>query len=398
MGRLAHKLDVEPFTPELGAQFLLRRATILAQNASLEQATAQDRTLALRITHELGGLPLALDQAGAYLEETGCSLSAYLQLYQRHRLKLLSERRGRVSDHPEPVAKTWELAFGRLQADQPAAADLLRLCTYLSPDAIPEELLTEGASCLGEQLAPIAADSLLLNAAIENLRAYSLIGRSRATQTLSIHRLVQAVLQDTMDKPTRTLWAERAVRVVDATFPSPEFAHWPQCERLLPQALACAQHIEHRQLTFSEATRLLNDTAIYLYDQSRYPEAELLYEQALTIREQQVGPEHPDTATSLNNLAALYYTQGKYEQAEPLYKRALAIWEQQLGPEHPKTATSLNNLAALYYTQGKYEQAEPLLRRALAIFEQRLGAKHPTTRTIQDNYDALLRAMGKRSG
>ena len=40
--------------------------------------------------------------------------------------------------------------------------------------------------------------------------------------------------------------------------------------------------------------------------------------------------------------------QGKYEQAESLYERALAIREQQLGPEHPDTATSLNNLAVLY--------------------------------------------------
>jgi tetratricopeptide (TPR) repeat protein len=194
-----------------------------------------------------------------------------------------------------------------------------------------------------------------LNAAIENLRAHSLLGRSRSTQTLSIHRLDQAVLEDTMDEAARTLWAERAVRVVNAAFPQVEFATWPQCERLLPQALVCAEHIEHRQLTFPGAARLLNDTAVYLDNQGRYPEA------------------------------------------EPLYEQALAIREQQLGPEHPHTADSLNNLAGLYHAQGKYEQAEPLLRRALAIYEQRLGAKHPATRTIQSNYDKLLRAMGKRS-
>jgi tetratricopeptide (TPR) repeat protein len=56
--------------------------------------------------------------------------------------------------------------------------------------------------------------------------------------------------------------------------------------------------------------------------------------------------QSPDTATSLNNLSALYRAQGKDEQAEPLYQRALAIHEQQLGPLHPATATSLNNLAA----------------------------------------------------
>src|SRR5439155_9676117 len=100
--------------------------------------------------------------------------STYQQLYRRERPTLLSERRGRIPDHPKPVAKTWSLAFERLQTDQPAAADLLRLCTFLAPDAIPEELLTSGAPHLGEQLAPVAADPLLLTAAIESLRAYSL--------------------------------------------------------------------------------------------------------------------------------------------------------------------------------------------------------------------------------
>lgn len=81
---------------------------------------------------------------------------------------------------------------------------------------------------------------------------------------------------------------------------------------------------------------------------------------ALATQEQELGPNHPNTATSLNNLALLYHTQGKYTQAEPLYQRALAICEHELGPNHPDTATSLNNLAALYRNQGKYTQAEPL--------------------------------------
>ena len=66
------------------------------------------------------------------------------------------------------------------------------------------------------------------------------------------------------------------------------------------------------------------------------------------LREEVLGPMHPDTATSLNNLAVLYNSQGKYDDAEPLFKRALAVREEVLGPMHPDTATSLNNLAVLY--------------------------------------------------
>ena len=104
-----------------------------------------------------------------------------------------------------------------------------------------------------------------------------------------------------------------------------------------------------------------------LYQAGRYAKAIPLAEQALRIREATLGPEHPDTATSLNNLALLYDTTGAYAKAEELYQRALAIREKALGPEHPSTATSLNNLALLYHATGAYAKAEPLYQRALAI-------------------------------
>jgi hypothetical protein len=78
-----------------------------------------------------------------------------------------------------------------------------------------------------------------------------------------------------------------------------------------------------------------------------------------------------------------------------LIERALAINEQQLGPEHPETARSLNNLAELYRAQGKLEQAEPLYVRTLAINEQQLGSLHPNTQITRVNYASLMRAMGR---
>jgi tetratricopeptide (TPR) repeat protein len=89
----------------------------------------------------------------------------------------------------------------------------------------------------------------------------------------------------------------------------------------------------------------------------------------LTIREELLGPDHPDTATGLNSLASLHHAQGRYDDAEPLYTRALTIREEILGPDHPDTVISLNNLAKLYQAQGRYDDAEPLLTRVLTIFE-----------------------------
>lgn len=128
---LAYTLVVEIFSDEQGALFLLHRCGLLTLDATLDQAKTQARQLAMEISHELGGLPLALDQAGAYLKATGCSLAIYQQIYRQHCAQLLKERRS--ADHPEPVATTWNLSFENVERQNPAAADLLRLCASWPP-------------------------------------------------------------------------------------------------------------------------------------------------------------------------------------------------------------------------------------------------------------------------
>jgi tetratricopeptide (TPR) repeat protein len=394
-GTLAKRLEVQEMDTQEGTLLLLRRANVLAPDAPLDQASLEDRTSAEAIVHAMDGLPLVLDQAGAYIEETACGLTTYLERYQHQPMPLLERRGVSGKDHPLPVAKTWSLSFGQVERQSPAAADLLRLCAFLAPDAIPEELMVEGASELTPLLQSMVTTPSLLDEAIALLRRFSLLRRNPQDHTLSVHRLVQAVLRASLSEHTQQAWAERTVRAVNQAFPTVSVETWSQCQHYLPHAQTCADLITQYDLAFPEAAHLLNQAAGYLYDRGLYTEAEPLYQRALAIREQVLGANHPDTATSLNNLAELYRAQGKYEQAEPLYQRALAILEQVLGANHPHTATSLNNLAGLYDAQGKYEQAEPLYQRALHISEQVLGANHPDTATSLNNLALLYRAQGK---
>src|SRR6266704_1631641 len=262
MGRLAHRIEVDALDVEPGALFLLRRAERLAPDALLEQADVSERSIALQITQELGGLPLSLDQSGAYIEETHCSLVDYLQLYRTQRVDLLKARGGLVPDHPEPVATTWSLSFAQVQARSAAAADLLRVCAFLHPDAIPEEIITEGAASLGPELQAVAQRPLLLNQAIGVLLAYSLVKRKPEEHLLSMHRLVQAVLKDGMDASTYRQWAERVVQAVDQVLPEMEYRTYTRYERCLPHAQECAQLIEQEQLTTFAARRLLMHTGL----------------------------------------------------------------------------------------------------------------------------------------
>jgi hypothetical protein len=217
LGALIQGLELPSMTQEEGVLFLLRRAKMIGPRASNEQIRQVAQRLpveyaaAMELVQVMGGLPLALDQAGAYIEETGCGLAAYLQLYKRQSKQLLERRGTSVEEHPQSTVATFELAYQRVEELDPAAAELLCLCAFLHPDDIPEELIEARAECLEEPLRHVVKDLYQFNQAIATLRTLSLVRRSPGTRALSVHRLVQVVLRERMDPSTCREWIKRTV-------------------------------------------------------------------------------------------------------------------------------------------------------------------------------------------
>jgi hypothetical protein len=87
--------------------------------------------------------------------------------------------------------------------------------------------------------------------------------------------------------------------------------------------------------------------ATLLHALSELAAARALFERALDIHEQVLGPDHPTTSRSLNGLALLLRDQGDPAAARPLFERALAIRERVLGPDHPDTVASRRALEEL---------------------------------------------------
>ncbi|GAB4468194.1 MAG: hypothetical protein OHK0037_25540 [Elainellaceae cyanobacterium] len=139
----------------------------------------------------------------------------------------------------------------------------------------------------------------------------------------------------------------------------------------------------------------LDRLATIYQKQGRYAEAEPLFRRVLQLREQHLGPAHPEVATALNNLALLYQAEGRYYEAEPLFQRALAIDEQVYDPRHLEVATDLHNLAGLYQDQGRYDEAEALYLRSLAIDERFYGVEHPDVATDLHNLAELYQDQGR---
>jgi transcriptional regulator with XRE-family HTH domain/tetratricopeptide (TPR) repeat protein len=399
LGALVELVEIPPMSNVEGATLLFHRARKFSPftNASLSQRTLPDTfdaESATELVRLLKGLPLALDQVGSYVEETGCSIADYLQRYGSHRKHLLARRGTHAGTHQASVTTTLQLSIQWIEQKHRAAADLLRLCAFLFAEAIPEELLLQGAAHLKLISDPETADVYQLDLTIAALRNASLVTRYPEARTLSVHRLIQAVLQDQMETSEKRLWSKRAVQMVNVVFPEPTYDNWATCECYLAQALSCALWIEQLEHDIPEAIELLSKAGSYLMARGRLEEAEKLFKQASIRGEQIYGPANPAIIPILARQAELLWSQGKYEQTEPLYKRVLAIPEQQLGPMHPDLTAVLHYSALLYHRQEKYEQAEVLYRRALTRGEQSLGQAHLKVLKIRDDYSQLLVQRG----
>ena len=150
-----------------------------------------------QIAEELGRLPLALEQAAAWLDRSQMPGEEYLELLRSRGAELYA--RGQVSGRPDTIATLWDISVGRITAENPAAVQLLAVCAYLAPEPVPLDLFTAHADLLPEPLASAAADRLAFTDAIAVLVDYSLAKRTPAG--LQLHRLVQATIRTRDSSP-----------------------------------------------------------------------------------------------------------------------------------------------------------------------------------------------------
>jgi len=193
--------------------------------AFLRTRIGRDDPTAGALAAALGDLPLALEQTAAYLEQHPTSLGDYLGLFRERAGELLGL--GELADHPDTVATTWALSLARVRVEAPAAEDLLAVCAFLASDDIPRALPAEHAPVLPEPLQQAAADRLAYDQLLGALGRYSLV--TVTEDTLTVHRLVQAVVRGRLDQQHRQQWAGVAVRLVGAAFPadSNDVRAWP---------------------------------------------------------------------------------------------------------------------------------------------------------------------------
>ena len=321
-------LQVPVLTREVGADFLVNRTGDPDPWAAADLAT------------ELGGLPLALEQAVAYTRATGDSLAGYLASFRQRRLTIVG--RGEPEGDSKAVATTWALAFGRLEQSAPGAAALLRLLAFCAPEAIPLRLLHQLRPELSEGLRLEVAAVLMpllkgpreTKDAIDMLRLSSLV-RPAVGGSESVHRLVQAVTRDQIPPELAEAWQEAAAAVIEAAIPKdPEQPDsWPEFAALVPHALAALT-------AKSDGTERI---ALYLGCSGSYVSARDLQRKVVEAREI-LSSDRPEDLRARAKLAEYTGKAGNPAGARDQYATLLPIVQRVYGPEDKETLDAWGNL------------------------------------------------------
>jgi Domain of unknown function (DUF4062)/Tetratricopeptide repeat len=356
-----------------------------------------DRRAALELADVLGGLPLALEQAAAYVQASGDSLAGYLASFRRRRSEML--RRGEPIGYPKTVATTWRLAFEDLQQAEPGAAGLLRLLAYCAPEAVPLRLLLQPRPGLtedlppavAEALAPLLDDELAAGDAVAVLREYSL-ARPVGDGAVSVHRLVQAVTADQMPGDLAEEWRRAAARLIEAAIPSdPQQPDtWPEFAALLP----------HVQAVLDLTSRGIWQIARYLGYSGSYSAARDLFRLIADALEEDesCGPEHLDTLAARGNLAAWTGRTGQAAGARDQFATLLPVLERVLGGEHPDTLTTRNRLAYWAGRAGDAAGARDQFAALVPVAERILGPEYQETLTARASLARFTGEAGDAAG
>jgi len=352
----------------------------------------------------LHGFTLAVEVVAVHLGERKGRLtcSALLQRLKREGVDNIAANTTQAVNHAEKLLSatltpTLEMLTSPEMLTLSAAA-------LVPPDSVPlpwlRAVVAENYLELGTDAEPGYDDPwmTLVNHLI-GLRLLQVVewaGDDQTPRLCRIHRLVQTVTRQHAAGSIASIEAKlMSVVKSRAAFLQEHWLEWERRWEIAPLGSFASQAIDNG---LSDAACLADCAAICMSNLGDYAGAEPLYRRVLEARNRIIGPDHPDTLTSVNNLAVLLERKGDYTNAEPLYRRALDARKCVLGLGHSDTLASLDHLGELMVRKGDFVIAEPLYREALNIREQFLGPENLDTLLCLNNLIELLIQRGDHAG
>ncbi|KAM6493175.1 hypothetical protein JOM56_011309 [Amanita muscaria] len=402
--------------------------SLLLKSSMVDEDSVKAKATAKELVSVLGFIPLAIDQAGGYIQSCGYGLDNYLRLFVKHRAQLMSDKElSGASGYDHSTYGTWDISIEAIKrracegpaAQASAAQNALMLhgiFALLHHENISKEMFkcaagnyllrkTETTNGLPQSVFLLDSKTLFLdeqdewdelqfNAGIQTLQSFSLIKCNE--KLYSVHPLVHAWSRDRIPQEDRVQMCRRAKALLVLSIkPDYDDDNFALCALLAPHVQAISENMtnfkvqnqyfddEHIQLAFLF-------TRIGIWD-----EAEKLETRVLEARKAKLGNDHPDTISSMNNLANTYRDQGRWDEAEKLETHVLEARKAKLGNDHPDTLGSMNNLASTYRNQGRWDEAEKLETHVLEARKAKLGNDHPDTLGSMNNLAITYSNQGR---
>lgn len=391
----AEKLSLDVWEDETTAAFLRERT---------KRGTKVE---ALSLAARLGGLPLAAEQAGAYLaKQSTLSFAAY----EDRLVQMLDKAPGTLpGSYGKSLYGTFRTALeevaGRDHGE--TARGLLNLCAYLSPDGVELEILKECASqteILPDPLCSDLVDEVQCAEAVAALTTYALIRVEPVAEwgdTLILHRLLGEIARDMLDAAEQAKWSEAAVMMVRRLMPGEAIdpSDWPLCTRLAPHARAMLPLEADKGPMGQALAYVLNQAAVYLNARGDYDGATMLLRRRISIGETVYSGDPLKNAVALGNLAGrLEKREVGWAEAEEIHARALEIFEAHLPADDPLIAAALSNMAWIPWQKKDFAKAEDLYLRALKIDKAAHGVTSTQYATRLNNLGTVYSQWANETG
>ena len=347
-----------------------------------------------RLADQLGDLPLALEQASAWLAASGTSVPDYLHLLTERTDELL--KANRAADYPMSVAVTWGVALDRLSIDDPAAVQLLELAAFFGPEPIDRRLFSFAAdSELPPETRDALTDPLRLHQAMANIGRLSLAKFDSDRGTIHIHRLVRAAVQarisperqDSLRAAAQALLAAADASAPELTDPSTWTVHAMITPHLRPTDCLAGTDRRSRALVLHHLS--------YLFLRGDQRSRHQFAEEARDLWKERLGPDDEDTLMVTTWLATTTQVIGDTRHAETLLAEVLGRARRAHGNVHPVTLFAANSYGASLRIAGLYRDAYELDLRTLRDSHTTFGPSDPRTLQNASNLVVNLRMLGR---
>ncbi|GAA1898825.1 hypothetical protein GCM10009837_21740 [Streptomyces durmitorensis] len=319
-----------------------------------------------RLCEELGRLPLALVQAGAWLAETRMPVDEYLRLFETQRQELLEAP---VPGSATGIAEAWKVSLRAVE--DPLAVRIMTTLSWYAPEPVPTEILP-GLAIPEPQLAR----------ALGLLDSLSLIRLD--PDSITVHRLIRAAVRIPDEQaPYRTAEAlegarATAVSLLASSVPdrTEDPVTWPRWRELLPHIEALAERSRPDDAGLLPALEGLADFCI---GQGQPDKAVAALHHVVETSQRVFGPAAAATHSARARLAGAYRAAGASERAVALYEESIAALVGALGEGHPDVQPFRAELADLYQESGNVERAITLYDDAEAHTAAVWGYEHHRT-------------------